>query len=30
MAGNQLPFMKGESIKKPPLFSDMNYPFWKL
>ncbi|KAL2325895.1 hypothetical protein Fmac_024953 [Flemingia macrophylla] len=30
MAGNQLPFVEGASINRPPLFCGDNYPFWKV
>nr|KYP59787.1 hypothetical protein KK1_015228 [Cajanus cajan] len=30
MASNQLPFAKGASINRPPLFRGDNYPFWKV
>ena len=25
----KLPFEEGASIKKPPLFCDLNYKYWK-
>jgi len=30
MAENKLPFAKGASIHRPPIFSGMNYQFWKV
>jgi len=30
MAGNKLPFAEGASIHKPPMFSRVNYQFWKV
>ena len=30
MAENKLPFAKGASIHIPPIFTDINYQFWKI
>jgi len=30
MVENKLPFVEGTSIHKPPMFSDINYEFWKI
>ncbi|KAL2336401.1 hypothetical protein Fmac_010847 [Flemingia macrophylla] len=30
MASNQLPFVEGASINRPPLFCGDNYAFWKV
>jgi len=30
MVGNKLPFADGASIRKPPMFSRINYQFWKV
>ena len=30
MAENKLPFAEGASIHRPPMFSDINYEFWKI
>ncbi|KAL2340391.1 hypothetical protein Fmac_008331 [Flemingia macrophylla] len=30
MASNQLPFVEGVSINRPPLFCSDNYAFWKV
>jgi len=30
MAENKLPFAEGASIHKPPMFSGVNYQFWKV
>jgi len=30
MAENKLPFGKGASIHRPPMFSGINYQFWKI
>jgi len=30
MAEGNLPFAKGASTNRPPLFSRVNYPFWKI
>jgi len=30
MAEEKLPFAEGASINRPPLFSGVNYPFWKI
>jgi len=30
MAKNKLPFVEGASINRPPMFSGVNYQFWKV
>jgi len=30
MAENKLPFAEGASIHRPPIFSGINYQFWKI
>jgi len=30
MAKNKLPFAEGASIHRPPMFSGVNYQFWKV
>jgi len=30
MAEGKLPFAESASINRPPLFSGVNYPFWKI
>jgi len=30
MADNKLPFAKGASIHRSPMFSGVNYQFWKV
>jgi len=30
MAENKLPFVEGASINRPPMFSGVNYQFWKV
>jgi len=30
MAMNKLPFTEGASIYRPPIFSGVNYQFWKV
>jgi len=30
MAENKLPFVKGASINRPPMFCGYNYQFWKV
>jgi len=30
MAENNLPFGEGASIHRPPMFSSINYQFWKI
>jgi len=30
MAENKLPFGEGASIHRPPMFSGINYRFWKI
>ena len=30
MAQNKLPFAKGASIHRPPMFSRVNYQYWKV
>jgi len=30
MAENRLPFVEGASINRPPIFSGVNYQFWKV
>ena len=30
MAENKLPFVEGASIHRPPMFSGINYQFWKI
>ena len=30
MAENKLPFGEGASIHSPPMFSGINYQFWKI
>ena len=30
MAENKLPFVEGASIHRPPMFSGVNYKFWKV
>jgi len=30
MAENKLPFAEGTSIHRPPMFSGVNYQFWKV
>jgi len=30
MAKNKLPFAKGASIYRPPMFFGVNYQFWKV
>ena len=30
MAENKLPFAEGASINRPPMFSGVNYQFWKI
>jgi len=30
MAKNKLPFAEGVSINIPPMFSGVNYQFWKV
>ena len=30
MAEGKLPFAEGASINRPPMFSGVNYPFWKV
>jgi len=30
MAENKLPFPEGAFIHKPPMFSGVNYQFWKV
>jgi len=30
MAKNKLPFVEGTSINKSPMFSGVNYQFWKV
>ena len=30
MAENKLPFAEGASIHRPPMFSGVNYQFWKV
>jgi len=30
MTENHLPFVEGASINRPPMFSGVNYQFWKV
>jgi len=30
MAENKRPFVEGASIHRPPMFSGINYQFWKI
>jgi len=30
MVENKLPFVEGASIHRPPMFSGINYQFWKI
>jgi len=30
MVENKLPFAEGVSIHRPPMFSGINYQFWKI
>jgi len=30
MVEGKLPFVEGASISRPPLFSGVNYAFWKI
>jgi len=30
MVENKLPFVEGASIHRPPMFSGINYKFWKI